>query len=903
LVEGGGAVLCAIVLLLLLELKQKKKKKKCEFACLLLLFVQLEFGRSRTGAARGCPTSSKQSREEQHPGAARNCCCSTLNKPIAYFTIHPTLAIVSVIFNLSIILLLYQANLLKLIFWLLDINPKIDGATVDLWLWGIDQNSRRVLVIERNVIGYFYAVVKEGFDASKIAEKIMNSYASSIVNAKVVERRFFGNPVQAIQVYCKVATETVKLAKQLRSFEEVEDCLEDDIRVAMRYLIDNDVAPCVWHSVEVEEEEKKLAVRVEKVYVAKSIPKQLSIVDKPQLKTLGFSMISYSREGSPKPDRNPVIIISTVTNTGEEKQFLSNEDKNDRLLLQGFIDYICEFDPDIIVSFGANAQDWEYLLKRSHKLARTFDVDRGKKAPHTSIYGHVSFTGIANVDLVDFMDVFAEVKVKSLENLAYYLGVVKNPLGDEIEDVEYPDYWDSPQKREALKEFSLDKARKIQKCAALLLDFAIELSSLVSLPLDHVMTAAVGFRVEWFLIKQTRKLGELVPRRIEQPYRSYTGGLVLNPKPGLHDNIAVLDFKSMYPNIMIRYNLSPDTYVSEGKTEPPGGDYEAPEVGHRFRKEPQGFYKEVLTYLIEVRNKIRKQMKTLSPGTAEYSVLDARQKAVKIITNAAYGYAGWIGARWYVKPVAEAASAWGRHSILNASKLAENKGLMIIYGDTDSLFLTYDEKKLQKLKIEIQEDLGLEVEVSEVYKRVFFTEAKKRYAGLRVDDSLDIVGLEVIRGDWAEVAKKVQQHVLEIILKDQSPKNAVDYVRQIVADLRQKKIPFHDLIIWKTLTKAPEQYAIRSPHVEAAKMLKEKGWRLTSGDKVGFVILAGKGRFYNRVKPYVFANVDEVDVDYYIANQVVPAATRILGFFKVTEKELIRKELKENESRSLMDYL
>ena len=131
----------------------------------------------------------------------------------------------------------------------------------------------------------------------------------------------------------------------------------------------------------------------------------------------------------------------------------------------------------------------------------------------------------------------------------------------------------------------------------------------------------------------------------------------------------------------------------------------------------------------------------------------------------------------------------------------------------------------------LSEDLGLEVEVSEVYKRIFFTEAKKRYAGLRSNGTLDIVGLEVIRGDWAQVAKEVQEHVLEIILNEQSPKNAVAYVKEVIADLKQRKIPLHDLIIWKTLTKSPEQYAIRAPHVEAAKMLKEKGWRLTAAIK------------------------------------------------------------------------
>jgi DNA polymerase I len=91
--------------------------------------------------------------------------------------------------------------------------------------------------------------------------------------------------------------------------------------------------------------------------------------------------------------------------------------------------------------------------------------------------------------------------------------------------------------------------------------------------------------------------------------------------------------------------------------------------------------------------------------------------------------------------------------------------------------------------------------------------------------------------------------------------------------------------------------------VEAAKILKEKGWRLTGGDKIGFVILSGKGRFYSRVKPYVFAKYDEVDLDYYVTNQVVPAAARILGFFGVKENELISEKKEIEESRSLTDYL
>jgi DNA polymerase, archaea type len=300
-----------------------------------------------------------------------------------------------------------------------------------------------------------------------------------------------------------------------------------------------------------------------------------------------------------------------------------------------------------------------------------------------------------------------------------------------------------------------------------------------------------------------------------------------------------------------------------------------------------------------IRESIRQKMKSLKTKTVKYHVLDARQKAVKIITNAAYGYAGWVGARWYIKPVAEAAAAWGRNIILTASHKAEKAGITVVYGDTDSLFLSYEKKIVQKLEEEIKCDLKLDVEVGEVYRRIFFTEAKKRYAGLRQDGSLDIVGLEVIRGDWTEIAKKVQEHVLEIILNESAPKKAIDYVRSEISFLRNRKVPLRELIIWKTLTKPPEDYAIKAPHVEAAKMLMQKGWRLRGGDKVGYLILAGKGRLYNRVKPYVFAKPEEVDVEYYITNQVLPAAIRILSFFNVTEVELLKET---REIRSLMDY-
>jgi len=792
---------------------------------------------------------------------------------------------------------------MKVKFWLLDVNYEVKDHTPEIWLWGVDDSQKRVLVIDRNFLAYFYALIEDKADPTRVIEEIeteKTQYAF-VTRLEVVKRKFFGKPVKAVKVYCKDPDLVSKYSKGFRDFEGIGDCLEDDIRCSMRYLIDNNVVPCGWHEIEVNEEANTLGVQVDKVYAAKSLPKFIEESEAPQLRTLGFSTICYSKEGSPNPDRNPVVMISVATNKGEEKQFLA-KGQNDKPVLEAFIDYVQDFDPDLIIGYGVNRQDWDYLNERCKKLGLKLSVDRAGTEPHRSVYGHVSITGRANIDVFDFADEFPEVKVKALENLANYLGIMKNENRVLIDDVDFAEHWKDRQKRESLKTFSMGTTRRIMGITNSILDFAMQLSNLVGLPLDHVGTAAVGFRVEWFLIEHAQKIGELVPERVRKPYRPYAGAVVLRPEPGLHENIAVLDFKSMYPNIMMRYNLSPDTYVSQKEPIPLCGVYEAPEVRHRFRKEPAGFYKEVLSYLIRVRDEIRSKMREVQPESVQCRVLDARQKAVKVITNASYGYAGWIGARWYMKPVAEAATAWGRQAILTAIKIAEKAGLKVVYSDTDSLFVKHDPEKIGKLSKRIEEELGLEIEPDKVYVRVFFTEAKKRYAGLLPDGRLDIVGLEVVRGDWAALAKAVQEKVLEIVLKEQSPKNATRFVQQFIYDLRRKRVPYRDLIIWKTLTKPVEEYAIRASHVEAAKMLKEKGWRLAVGDKVGYVVIVGSGRLYQRIKPYMFASYDEVDIEYYVSKQVVPAAARVLGSFGITEEQLLKIEVKERETRKLTDF-
>jgi DNA polymerase I len=282
---------------------------------------------------------------------------------------------------------------------------------------------------------------------------------------------------------------------------------------------------------------------------------------------------------------------------------------------------------------------------------------------------------------------------------------------------------------------------------------------------------------------------------------------------------------------------------------------------------------------------VRKRLETVKEGSVEHRVLDARQKALKILANTLYGYAGWIGARWYLREVAESVAEWGRYTIRIAIEKARQMGMKIVYGDTDSIFIM-DGEKLNELLSWIERELEMEARVDKKYRRILFTEAKKRYGGLLEDGGLEVVGLEVVRGDWAEIAKETQLGVLRTMLETMDIGKAVSFVRNIIAETRSGKIEMEKMIIWKRMTKPPEAYEVRAPHVLAALELSKRGWRIDVGDKVGYVVTRGVSKIGERAKPYQLVERKDIDYEYYVKNQIIPAAMRILGVFGVDEQTL-----------------
>src|SRR3989441_2351876 len=769
-------------------------------------------------------------------------------------------------------------------FWLLDLNHENYEGKSSIWLWGITHEGKRVLVIDDNYRAYFYLLPRKDQDPEELRKKLEAERPHpTIENAAIERKKLLADERVVIKVFCKDSDSLEKAARETLKKTGAEAIYEEKLRLAIKYQYDHGIKPCQWYEVETTVstiDPKKFSVQ--ETLTATDHPRPIPKEEPPSLDLLSFSLLSVSKIGAPSPIRNPIQIINWRTDKNANEVLLTHAD-SDQVTIQRVAEDVIKINPDFVLSFEGNSIHWPYLVKRANKTKTPLRVGRDEGPPHQSLFGHYSLIGRANVDLLNFAEDLYEVKNKTIENVAKYLGI-QSSNQKPIDETAYFDYWSKPDQKGILVKQVEEQTETILKIGQEAIDYVVQISALSGLPPDQVIAAAVGFRVDNYLIMETHNLGQLIPSRTEQPIIPYKGAIVLEPKVGLHDNVASLDFSYMYPSLMIKYNISPDTLVTGKEKE---DVFEVPEVKHRFRKNPSGFYRTILTKLIQARKTTRAELKRTAPSDLLYPLLTSREKAIKVMTNAVYGYAGWAGARWYSKEVAESAAALGRETINRAISLAKSLGLTVFYGDTDSLFVNYDEKLVQKFHAEIDRQLGLEINLSEVYKRILFTEAKKKYAGLRTDGQIDVIGLEAVRGDWSNLARDVQNTVLRMVLEDANASRATAYVLNLTSNLKSKKLPLSSFIIWKTLTKPVGAYEMNAPHVEAAKKMAKDGWPVTAGDKVGFVITKKPGKLFQKAEPHYKETIEDVDFDYYVRNQIVPAAARILEILGVPEDKLL----------------
>ena len=752
--------------------------------------------------------------------------------------------------------------------WIFDVaHPLYTGSSGEnICLLGLDSEGN-VVELNSHFDDYFFVLKKQG--SEKVIGEVVREFPGVMVDEVV--RKLFGKDVVLYRVSGD-AEVLRRIRDVLRRRLGEENLFEDDIRDTIKYMVDNQVSPCTWYRVNAIDVGVYSGI---KIFSLKGLEPLDTDLGYPPLKVLAIDMVVVSKLGEPDPKRDPINYI--VLYDGNDYYEYSG-DRGDLELIKALNRDFSRLNPNVVVSFAGNSFIWPYLLARGKRLGIGIGLGMGGQEIHQSLYGHFSFFGRINIDLKEYVDDNPIFERKTLEELAGYVGI--DYPEKSIDVFGYPLYWE--RNRDYLIDYVKWRVRAIYAVFWELIDQIFGLSSVTGIPPDYVLTASSGRQAEHYIIKMSRKRGELVPKVLGRRARSYPGGLVLTPKKGLHENIAVIDFKSMYPSIIMKYNVSPDTIVKEAGE---GVEFFS-ELGVGVRRDVRGILPDIVENLVRERDEVRRLMRSISRESPMYRILDSKQRILKILANTMYGYMGWLGARWYSFEGASLITFLGRRIIKESIEKARELGLNIVYGDTDSVFIGYDEDKVREFLDWINSSLGMEAKIDKLYRRVLFTEAKKRYAGLTVDDKIDIVGLEYVRRDWCELARALQYRVLKLLLEGASRNRLLDEFRDVVNRVRSGDFSIDEVVIWEQITRDLSEYKANAPHIAVARLLSSRGWRIRKGMFIGYVIVKGEGPLYKRAVHYLDATPEMVDKEYYIKNQLLPVVARVLEPIGVSDKVL-----------------
>ena len=411
---------------------------------------------------------------------------------------------------------------------------------------------------------------------------------------------------------------------------------------------------------------------------------------------------------------------------------------------------------------------------------------------------------------------------------------------------------------------------------------AVLRSRLTNLPLR--ITYRKNAAAEWLrglLHSYYRSHNILIPNseelRLGSDKQAVTGALTITPASGTYFNMVVLDFESLYPGVIDRYNLSYETIRC---THSECQDNTIPGLDYHVCRKRRGIYSAILGALRELRlHHFKPQSKTLPADTPEGRIARGANLALKLLLNASYGVT--IRIHGLASPLlGEAITAYGRYILQSTYDMARDQGLNPKYGDTDSVFLDNpQEEQVKQFIQQIHNKFTLELAYDRKYQVCVLSNAMKAYFGVLPDGEPEIKGLTIAKSNSPRFFINTFQECLKALAKgrhspaefEQAKTQVQTVVNQAMQDLRRGRVPLNDLEYKVEIRDDPVEKStartIPQPY-QAAALLIERGVRVNPGAEVGFVKVhpfKHKGRNFT-VKPIKQATANELNVEDYIRN-------------------------------------
>ena len=383
----------------------------------------------------------------------------------------------------------------------------------------------------------------------------------------------------------------------------------------------------------------------------------------------------------------------------------------------------------------------------------------------------------------------------------------------------------------------------------LVMNLLVILCRVANMPIDDISRLSISNWIKGMFYNEHRINNQLIPRSSDLPQveattqagikgKKYQGAEVLEPVSGIHFDVTVLDFASLYPSIIKTRNISYDTVCCSHEV---CKNNIIPYTKHWSCTKKIGMASLLIGSLKELRVNHFKVLSKKAKTEKDRDINTTIAQALKVFLNASYGVIGAETFSLYFLPSAEAVTAVGRNIISKTIETAKSKSLPVLYGDTDSVFVHNPTKEQVDYLIDFcKKHYSIDLEIDKEYKYLVLSDRKKNYFGVKKDGNLDIKGLSGKKSNTPPFVKRLFNDVLEKLKPIESisdfneVKQEIRYVMKTVID-DFDKIPLDQLAFKVMVAKNPSEY-------------KSKPQAVKAGEQLGDV---EKGQFVEFVKTWV----------------------------------------------------
>lgn len=785
------------------------------------------------------------------------------------------------------------------------LGSSYDGYKGKAYLKLLDPKKQEIILFydESNHKPYCYS--KASLEEIKNRNDLIQAGAINFIQ----QRKYDPLIDEYIEVTKIIASDPLSIGGRKDSIREIIDTWESDIPYHLNYLYDMNLIPGMPYRIRNGKLELVYSLDIINKMInekfndknekeRKEIENWLLLLEaeKPEINyvSLDLEVLSpvLTRVPDPAKAEYPIISIAFVSSDGlrkvlmlrikdsmdniENKEFSIEFFDNEKELLRSAFNILNKY--PCVVTFNGDDFDLPYLKNRAENLK----MDKAEIPITISKEGASLEKGI-HIDLYRFF-FNKSIQVYAFSN-AYRENtldaVAKSILGRGKIEIFKPL---SELTNKELAEYNFGDALLVYDLVTindkLIIKLLIVLSRISMMPIEDVCRHGVSGWIKSLLYYEHRKRNYLIPRpediirekgvtstKAIIEGKKYRGAIVVQPLPGVHFNVTVLDFASLYPSALKLWNLSYETIRCPHEE---CKDNIIPETSHWVCKKIKGLQSLIIGCLRDVRVEWYKPKASDKNLSQEKRIwYDVVQRALKVFLNASYGVFGAEPFPLYCPPVAESTAAIGRYALTKAVEKAKEMNIEIVYGDTDSIFLkTQNYELVEKLIKWTKESMGLDLEIDKIYNYVVFSSRKKNYLGVTNKGIVDVKGLT---GKKRHVPEFIKNAFNEMLNELKNVKNEKDFemakkkienlIKEWYFKLKKGDFNLEELAFHIMISRKPEKYLKTTPqHVKAARKLKSKGVEIVAGDIISFV----KTKSKEGVEPLQLARKDQIDTEKYI---------------------------------------